>query len=1077
MDNLRNVLKNRGLLIVLAIACFIWFLGPYLAFAGYVPFFTTANRLSAISIIVLVWSFINMTYTHDNSESTKENQSNAESDGDTTIKQLLAIFKYNRRFFKRKSYYLLIGPSGSGKTSLLLSAGLEQTENTKLDDALSNWPIAEKMVLDITGCSLSDTPDNPNQTITWKKIVDAFKKNKFFHSLDGIIVSISLQQLYHLNRNQQLKLINQISQQLKQVTDQLGQIPISITYTKCDLIEGFNEYFDAISSEEREKPWGMTFNTPCHKNNFAKQFHQQFDLFISNVNQNLLPRLHHQRNAVKRAKIKDFCLQLDSLKSTLEGIGSQLMSSANIKLNGIYLTSSLQRGTPIDYLIQPMIEEMSVSQAVVSMPVARIKPYFVKQLMAHATRYTSASTNQYRKQANYIRYGITSIMIALAATAMVAIYQQNITTINAAYGALNDSTQFNQTNPNHNYAYLSTLSTLNQALTKMQDEEKSDTNITLPETKSLHKRLNKTYQALLIKSLAPQLQEDLEYNLRDNTKSLATLYSSLKIYLMLSNQIPLDAHFTEQWFNRYWQQQNLSDTEITQLDTHLDNLLTHTHYQFQAKSDLIATARNALNNADVSDYILATINSSVNLEPQLTLTTTGNLFVHQKQNVPAAYTAKNLNRIYNQIIPQSCEGLLSGDVIIGIKASNQLSITLPTLIQQTQLAYLKHYKSTWQHTLQNLKLQPFNNLAQANATIRKLINQPTQLAPVLNQIQTNIAILSTPQFESLVGNRFDAVNQLTDHSKSNVAWGYLKQLNGYLADIQYASNHQKAAFMAARYRMLNTANADPIAQLYNYASQDATANPWLLSIANNSWQLILNNAKNYINNAWVSTVVPDYNNHIQNRFPIYDDSPDDIDLAAFTKFFGPSGTLTTFFNQYLAPFANTQKSYWTWKSVEGQTIGIDRSNLDMFIRASLITQMFFPDNSQTPQAQFSLTPIAVEPSIEQFTLELGKQIANYDSNQGPQVSQLSWPTPDKLSAAIAFVNTMGNTTQEHESGPWALLRILKKTNIHNVDNSKTFQVTFDLNGNAAKYELLANNTLSPFIPNITNQFRCPPNLG
>ena len=92
MDNLRNILKNRGLLIVLAIACFIWFLGPYLAFAGYVPFFTTANRLSAISIIVLVWSFINMTYSHDNPKSTEENQANTESDGDTTIKTITCHF-------------------------------------------------------------------------------------------------------------------------------------------------------------------------------------------------------------------------------------------------------------------------------------------------------------------------------------------------------------------------------------------------------------------------------------------------------------------------------------------------------------------------------------------------------------------------------------------------------------------------------------------------------------------------------------------------------------------------------------------------------------------------------------------------------------------------------------------------------------------------------------------------------------------------------------------------------------------------------------------------------------------------
>ncbi|WP_267256297.1 hypothetical protein [Coxiella endosymbiont of Ornithodoros maritimus] len=91
-------------------------------------------------------------------------------------------------------------------------------------------------------------------------------------------------------------------------------------------------------------------------------------------------------------------------------------------------------------------------------------------------------------------------------------------------------------------------------------------------------------------------------------------------------------------------------------------------------------------------------------------------------------------------------------------------------------------------------------------------------------------------------------------------------------------------------------------------------------------------------------------------------------------FFGPNGAVEVFFNHYLQPFVDTTQAYWTWKGVDGETLPILQTKLDMLTRASMIQKMFYADNRETPTLKFTLTAISLSPNVSRFALNIGGQI-------------------------------------------------------------------------------------------------------
>ncbi|MFK3616423.1 type VI secretion IcmF C-terminal domain-containing protein, partial [Coxiella burnetii] len=246
-------------------------------------------------------------------------------------------------------------------------------------------------------------------------------------------------------------------------------------------------------------------------------------------------------------------------------------------------------------------------------------------------------------------------------------------------------------------------------------------------------------------------------------------------------------------------------------------------------------------------------------------------------------------------------------------------------------------------------------------------------------------------------------------------------------------------------------------------------------ITQNIWKIILAESRRYIDTAWASEVIPEYNDHILNRFPVFKNSLSDISINDFNHFFGPNGAVEMFFNHYLQPFVDTTQAYWTWKEVDGETLPIPQTKLDMLTRASMIQKMFYADNRKTPTLKFTLTPISLSPNVSRFALNIGGQRLAFEPGIKSPL-KATWPGPDGNFVTFQFDTLSPDKPAKTLTGTWAWLRLLNLADLEATSDPKIFHLSLSLEGNTARYQLIAHSPINPYSAQLLSAFRCPNEL-
>ena len=199
---------------------------------------------------------------------------------------------------------------------------------------------------------------------------------------------------------------------------------------------------------------------------------------------------------------------------------------------------------------------------------------------------------------------------------------------------------------------------------------------------------------------------------------------------------------------------------------------------------------------------------------------------------------------------------------------------------------------------------------------------------------------------------------------------------------------------------------------------------WITSLSNNSWRSITKRAKSYINSKWTEQVLPLYQKTIYQRYPIFKDSQIDLSLTDLNQFFGPQGEIGHFFTEYLQPITDMDGHYWTWKSIGSHQMPLDQSTIELFIRASMIQQIFYTTNSKAASFQYGFTLQSLSDNAQAVNITNNNKTTQFIHNQ-PQSATYSWPDTHTSPISVSF--TLANNTQSRAikaSGTWAFLRLL-----------------------------------------------------
>ena len=343
-----KVFKRRGVLVFIGLvllSLFIWFAGPYLAFAEYKPLESATARLIAIGVLAALWFLSLMLKIWRASRASaklaqavvaqkgppvRDGASREAAQLRERFEEAVAALKKTQQSGKslyELPWYVIIGPPGSGKTTALINSGLKfPLEQRFGKEALRGvggtrncdwWFTDEAVLLDTAGRYTTQDSDESADSAGWAEFLNLLTKYRKRRPLNGVILTLSAADLMTHTPAEREANVAAVRRRLDELNKHLKvRLPVYLMVTKCDLISGFGEYFDDLDGQGRAQVWGMTFAAErSGAGTAAEDFPSEFDALIERLNQRLFGRIEEERDTRRRTSAFAFPQQVAGLRN------------------------------------------------------------------------------------------------------------------------------------------------------------------------------------------------------------------------------------------------------------------------------------------------------------------------------------------------------------------------------------------------------------------------------------------------------------------------------------------------------------------------------------------------------------------------------------------------------------------------------------------------------------------------------------------------------------------------------------------------------------------------------------------
>jgi type VI secretion system protein ImpL len=325
-------------------------------------------------------------------------------------------------------WYMFIGPPASGKSTALRHSGLQFPYLGGAGQGLQGiggtrncdwWFTNDAVLLDTAGRYVTQDEDQDE----WLAFLTLLKKYRPGKPINGVLAAISIADLFQGSEEEVEGHAKKIRNRIDELIKHLGIVfPVYVVFTKCDLLQGFVEFFEDLSRSEREHVWGGTFaKSDTAKTEPQTAFRSELDGLIAAVEARRLARMARARGTHK-INIFGFPLQLasgrDKLTRFIEALFQMNPYQENPLFRGFYFTSGTQEGTPIDRILGAVSRASGLSEAMVSSFVeSEPKSYFLKDLFTDVIfpdHVLVTPSSAVHRQRGYLRAGVFAVSVLLA---------------------------------------------------------------------------------------------------------------------------------------------------------------------------------------------------------------------------------------------------------------------------------------------------------------------------------------------------------------------------------------------------------------------------------------------------------------------------------------------------------------------------------------------------------------------------------------------------------------------------------------------------------------------------------------
>lgn len=826
-----------------AISALIWFAGPLIAFAEYYPLAPETHRAILIALIFilyigkLIWKFIqsrnlNVRFMEGLLQQAPTSQNNGNTAGSEEVAMLQKRFeeavvvlknanlgkkhaffsKFNRQYVYELPWYIFIGAPGSGKTTALVNSGLQFPLAERFGQEVIRgiggtrncdwWFTNEAILLDTAGRYTTQESDQEKDSAAWNGFLKLLRKYRPRRPINGIIVTVSITDLLQQTATQREAQANAIRKRIQELHSELNiRFPIYVLVTKTDLLGGFMEFFGKYGKEDRAQVWGVTF--PLSEKEDAMplaNFDSEFTLLEQRLNSRLIDYLQDERDIQKRALLYTFPQQFSALKDTLRDFLNQIFSLSRFNqpplLRGIYFTSGIQEGNPIDRIISGYAQALQLDsrQLIPNKPSG--KSFFLSCLIRDVILDEAeiAGTNlRWERQRAFLQWSVSLITLFFTFSLMAVWYisfsqnQAYVTEIATKVPAV--SKQVEQLPVVQNISMPDLISALDSvkelAIVPGTNTDSSPLSMSmgLYQGDKLASAANNAFQKLLQDTFLPQLILRVEYLLSNaNSSNTELLYEGLKAYLMLHqtehfDPVALKAFIMLDWENSLPREFTIDQRKI--LESHLDTLLNRDHLSspIPINSQLVNRVRAIIAKTSLAQRIYNRLKlQGMNIDiPEFTIArnvgSTAALVFERKSGTPLTkgisglYTYDGYYNFFPRAAKETTQQLAEEEPWVLDLPEKQRNPLLDIhaespVLEEVRRLYLQDYAKNWETFINDIQLVKAHSLSKSIELTRLLSAADSPLLTLLQAIAKEVTLVNTDVAEKNI------VDKATDQVKT-----------------------------------------------------------------------------------------------------------------------------------------------------------------------------------------------------------------------------------------------------------------------------------------------------------------------
>ncbi|WP_227391100.1 type VI secretion system membrane subunit TssM [Vreelandella malpeensis] len=817
--------KARGLsrlsmvlwaVLVLLLLVAIWWFGPGWEIGGVTPLAPFVNRVAAtlviVALVAVVWG-VRLARRLRELDTERAQEAALQQDPilaqierqETSLNAVLgeiteSLGGGNARY--RLPWYLVMGVENAGKTSLINRSGQNfalthvmkaSGQSSKQGQLGFDWWIGDQAVLIdpdgelLTQGAMEGGEPQELQRRLWDHFVDWLERNRAQRPLDGVVLVLDLARLSHAQVAVRKAYAALLRSRLRELMERHGaRLPVYVTFSKMDLLHGFDDFFRHYSRAARKAPLGFTFTPGSMETpgQWEREFAADFDAMLTRLNQLLPTMLAECRDREERESVFRFVRQLAGLRDVLLGFLTESLSSDRFStaamVRGTYFTSVYQQGVPEDPFVDAAARRYGMDDSVQPAHRAtRSALYFTEELFDKVI-YPEAGLAADNARVTRRRERARNASLAFCAVLGVALvggwthfYQKNSVSLSAVeeraetfLATQPDAFQSDDPSGRELLEPLDRLRYAMQTFGEYRTHTPYFADMGLYQGHVIGAQVERAYLAMLENQFLPALMIGIMDDMNRAEEGSNEKLALLRVLRMMSDQSGRQTERVERYMANRWQGYFPQQADVQQrLMGHLDYAMAHSDLEGrieagspraeQAMAPLagsIEAAQRDLLRQPIDERVYAALKAAGNRrgEPLDLRRSVGTLFntVFMARNddpehVRLAYlvTRDGFENYFLQELDRAVELALIDVWVLGQRDDIDFSEADK---EQLQVALREHYVSdyqvSWRDALRDIRLVPLPDIHQAIVVADALVGAQRPLDRLLDAVARNTSL-------------------------------------------------------------------------------------------------------------------------------------------------------------------------------------------------------------------------------------------------------------------------------------------------------------------------------------------------